>query len=80
MIILFLAAVSIAKASLYSGAEEVILVVNKVFIINLTITDVMKKHHHLVFSILCNRFAASQNVTVWKKLSHAHVTKTQAFR
>ena len=80
MLILILTSVSIAQASLYSGAEEVILVVNKVFIINLTITDVMKKHHHLVFIILCYRFAVSQNVTVWKKLSHAHATKTQAFR
>ena len=79
MLILFLAAVSIAKASLYSGAEEVILVVNKVFITNLTIYDVMNISA-TVFSILCFRYAASPNVTVWKKLSHAHATKTQASR
>ena len=79
MLILFLAAVSIAKASLYSGAEEVILVVNKVFITNLTIYDVMNISA-TVFSILCFRCAASQNVTVWKKLSHAHAMRTQASR
>ena len=32
MLIIFLAVVTIAKASLYSGAEEVIFLLNKVFI------------------------------------------------
>ena len=40
MLILFLAGVSIAKASLYSGAEEVSLLLNKVFIASLTIVVV----------------------------------------
>ena len=42
MLVLFLAAVSIAKASLYSGAEEGILVVIKLFT---TILPPHDRHH-----------------------------------
>ena len=76
MLVLLMAAVSIARASLYSGAEEVGLLSTKFSYLSMPVTLGLK-----INLIICSfRFAVSQSAIVSEKLSLALVTRTQAFR
>ena len=76
LLVLHMAAVSIARASLFSGAEEVGFAVNKVFMPFMPVTLGLK----INLVIYSFRFAASPSAIVSEKLSLALVMRTQAFR
>ena len=76
MLVILIAAVSIARASLYSGAEEVGLLSTKLSYLFMPLTLGLK-----INLIICSfRFAVSQSAIVSEKLSLALVRRTQAFR
>ena len=76
MLVILMAAVSIARASLYSGAEEVGLLSTKFSYLFMPLTLGLKINL-IIYSF---RFAVSQSAIVSEKLSLALVRRTPAFR